>query len=506
MKKRNALFLILIIILLLVNVAHKNSVLSDEDIPSKFKHYLEFIVIAWIFDSNMLTRKHVANGEAGIYFDGKLYWNGDKIEYKIGKYNISAYLSPKYKFLFWSSSSDILIENRFVQNTKAILRSSGLDLTVVGVDKYSYIILVIGDARIPEFYFYGNITKNSISVKNKVNNEKNQRFIPNENVIIEINSVINASRPYSYNPYNSYTFMNFTNLLLSYPNLTIRYNLSLNYTYLLKWSFKKQYTGLVDINENITHEYPDDNYEIGITNKTGVGILASLSIANITWSWYEYIPGKGYQNIKITRLYIGLNLIQILIDSLYLNVSRIYIKEKEYLIKLELLWLRDFQKVNGKAGIICVFIEELKNSLGNSDNQGNVEFSINKSLLEKHLIGLNSSIHIKPQFIGGGIIQESPMSEIKWYKLATIVLGSNENGIFLKIVRLSDFEAVANATVVLIVDNKITRVVNTDAKGKTSLLIPTKHNKIEIKVYANNTRDLLIANELSDIVIFDNYI
>jgi hypothetical protein len=506
MKKKGILFLAMIIIILLANTAHKNSVLSDQDIPASSKHYLEFIVIAWIFDSNILKLKHVVNGEAGIYFDGKLYWNGDKIEYRTGKYNISAYLSSNYKFLFWSSSSDIVIENRILPNTKAILKSSGLDLMIVEADRYSYIILVLGDARIPELYFYGNITKNSISVKNKVNNEENQRFIPNENVIIEINSVINASRPYSLNPYNSYTLMNFTNLLFSYPNLTLRYNLSLYYTFSLKWSFIKQFNGLVDINENITHQYPDSNYEIGISNRTGIGILASLSIANITWSWYEYVPGKGYQNIKITRLYIGLNFMQILIDSLYLNVKNIYIKDKEYSIKLEIFWLRDAQKVSGKAGIICVFIEELSYSIGISDDLGNIEFTINKSMLDKLLIGLNGSIHIRPQFIGGGIIQESPKSEIKWYKLATIVLGSNKSGISLKIVRLGDFQPVANATVILIVDDEITSIVNTDSKGKTNLMTPAKYNKIVIEVYANNTRDLLIANELSNIIIFDNYI
>ncbi len=500
--------LILILFVLILSLPSVNSS-SEKEI--NVERNLVFNIFCIEIQTNFVFIERASPEEAKIYFGGIPYEDSSEIPYRIGDYSLSAWFIDEFKFLLWYSSEDIIIENRFSINTRAIL-TGGIEEplpTVTDLTIYSHITLVLlkGNLFLIPYYnnnsiIFGNLNNSQIIIKNKINNEPNFRFLPFENIKIYLEIALNESKPNIRNFVNASTYLSLINYIFNNNLLIKKENQSLKNITVISWEYTKEYEGLVDVEEIITHVYPDSDYELGFSNRTGQAFLASYTLANITWSWCE-ISYRGYECNTLSKILFEIRVISIYISSALATLEKVYDLGDEFLLKFRLLWVDDLELVLGKSRILAVHVYEMKKSLGESDNKGYINFTLTKEEIAEQFWGISGHLTFIPHYKGGALLEGSIKTFVRLTKLSTVILSNDFRELRIKIIKLSDFSSVRKATIELIIDGNLAQRTITDENGEALLYINRNtFERIEIRVKVEESDEILLNSEFSDIIVY----
>jgi len=508
--KKILLFSLLLIILLNSIFLIKS---ENEENKKRITHYLFFNVILIKFKENWIKVEKLSD-KALIKFDGNLYQAGNEILYKKGIYDLEAIIQNGYYFLFWLSSENIIIENRFNKTTKAILSEYNDKIILDIIDNYStysHITLVISDTFIIPFPItkpyiaVGNITLNDLSIYNKVNDINNTKFIPFESIKVKVNIKVNENKPAtSSRTYGEKTIVEVVNYIINNGTLIKRENLTIKNAEILSWNYNETYNKLIDINKTYTIIYPDSNYGLGINDIQGNHIILSYSYVRIKWSWYELVNNL-YVYREVEKKLIGINSTIITVSSILLTHIRTIYSENNITAELQFLWSDDFKNVKYKQGVLSLNVRFKNLIISETNHEGKINITFyNKAIYTPNIFDY---LLIKPQFKNNGTIIYSYYSNLEIIKLATIIeeviINNNYAYIKLRIVDFKYFNPVPNVLVKLYVNNEtFEEITNKEGLVIFSINLVQNIHKIYVKVYPIITDKLYIASELSDILIF----
>lgn len=488
---------------------------NEEYVEFGIKHYLVFQITYIHFSYPFIYIQHHLN-EGKILFNGTEYSSGDQIKYKQGRYPLGAILDQKYKFLAWHSSENIIIENRFSPNTFALLLPPSYSIlpTITQIEVESTITMIVTDNSFPSLpvnnlgfpIYFGNLTKNSLQIVNKINNNPNIKFVPFES--IKINNIIevNETKPYTNNPtYNEKTEIFINNTIFVNDTLIKREGTNILKIKSLNYNYFENYNGLIDVRKTYSVVYPERNYGLGIADSFGSYIIASLSIVKIKWSWYE-LSNQGYvYKEKIKNLY-GINITSLIISNLLLELLNVSHTQNEININFQLKWSDDLNNALFKENVFSLNFIELGKSIGNSDSTGKINATLNYQEIN-NLDKIAGYIKVKIQFKGNGTLLNNYEFLVKWIKLATIVkekiLTNDQLKLKIKVVEFENFTEIKNVLIMLFADNRLIAYNLTDERGETifNVLIQENYRKIYIKLLPSYFNAILISSELSDITI-----
>lgn len=497
----------LILILLIISFILKPA-LGDEQ--PKVDHQLTFNIRYIEISPPFVIIGRTSPEEARIFFNNSSYSDGSVIPYSKGSYELGVWLRGDFLFLSWYSSNDIIIEDRFQQNTRAILTGK-VDYVLQSITNVQLVsqitLLVLKNSTNFYFNFYnngfyiGNLTYNSIYINNKVNNKTSFKFLPFENIKIFNKIKFKANKPYANNPNNAHTFISALNYIINDDSLLKKEKNKLEPIRILNQNIIKQYMGLLDVDEDIKFAYPNETYQLGFSNRVGQTFIISSSFVNITWSWYEKY-GNQYAYKRVTKYLYGVNASLAYVSNAFLKLDKFITLGDEVLLRFKAIWLDDLNEVKNKSNILATYLKDIGISLGTSDDQGNIEISINRTLLDGYFLGLYGKFNFALQFKNNATIDKSPISLIRWSKLATVVLYRNSETLKLKIIRLDDLTPVSNVTVKLIIDDKVVQSKFSDEKGEVFFhLANLNYNKMEVRVNVEEYSDIALSSEISNITI-----
>jgi hypothetical protein len=471
-------FLASFLVILLLNSFY---IINADEFEPPDSFYLQFIIRSI---ENNFNNSSIQNN-LGIFLDDKLYHNGDIISFPFGKHYLKAYLKAPYVFLRWYAGMGIEIMNETSPETWALFTGDVPVPAVIGIKMVLKLYMYVGknDSNT-------NIN-NEIQIMNYNNNEVNNKFLPAETIKIKV------SLPFKINVDN-YKIINgyyqFTNYIYTNNSIMKREGINIIKLDKLSWNSSGSIYDIIN-NQSITHTYPDGNYELGMTNNTGKYNIISKSQLDII-----LYTNDG----KIIKLRFE-NTTSILINVAGITVKVIDVMDgnDSYIINFSLLWNDDLNPVRGKKGVIALNIKEIKLSSPYCDDYGLISTKLNKSITSLFK-GLNGSLEIIPQLLGNIPIENSQSTKINWSKLGTIVTYFDNKTLILKIIKLKDFTAVANALVVLFINNTLYDKAYTNSSGfvKFTLNNLASYYIIQVTVIVNRADEILLSSDFSDIIIY----
>jgi hypothetical protein len=503
------LFYVLVAYSLIANLQPTYQIL-DEGVEVGVRYYLTFYIIYIHYDPPF-TYVYINYYEGKIRFNGTEYSSGEYTIYVTGRYPLEAVLDQRYKLLEWESPENIIIEDRFSPNTYAILLTPrGIVPTIVPTEIVSTIVMYITDNDVSSSQetttYSGNLTKNSLQIVNKINNNPNVKFVPYESIKINNIVEVNEGKPYINKPiYNGKTQIFINNTILVNDLLIKREGTNIYKIKYLNYIFSEQFNELIDVRKTYSIVYPESNYGLGISDLFGKFSITTITTVKIKWSWYE-LSNNGYvYKEKIINLY-GSNTTSLFISNLLIELVGVNHTQNDINLDFQLIWSDDLSPVLFKENVFSLNFIDLGKSLGNSDSSGRIKVTLNYESIN-NLEKISGYLKVKAQFKGNGTLYKSNEFLVKWVKLATLIkeksLSNNKLKLKIKVVEFENFTGIKNALVLLFVDNKLVTYNVTDSNGETIFNVDIQENykKIYIKVIPSYFKTILLPSQLSDLII-----